>query len=128
MNALKNERGFSLMEILISMTIFGISMMGLAGMSGVAVKTNLSSARVTAATAAAQEKIEYVKGLGFSTVDAAAGTENYGSVPQNKFFKRVTTVTTDPTNVNIKTVMVTVYWRSDKSNISIQTLVSKANL
>jgi type IV pilus assembly protein PilV len=126
MIALNNERGISLMEILVAMMIFGISMMGLAGMGGITIKTNMSSERVTTATSLAQDRIEYVKGLDFAAVDAAAATENYGSMTQHKFFKRVTSVTTDPSNASIKTVTVIVYWRSEKSSISIQTLISKA--
>jgi type IV pilus assembly protein PilV len=128
MNTLKNNRGFSLVEILMAMTIFGIAMMGLAGMSGIAIKTNMSSSRITAATTLAQDRIEYVKGLDFSSIDAAAATENYGTITQHKLFKRVTSVTADPSNPNTKTVTVIVYWRSNKSSISMQTMITKAGI
>jgi type IV pilus assembly protein PilV len=125
MTTITNERGFSLVEILMAMSIFGISMMGLAGMGSLAIKVNMSSTRVTAATTLAQDRIEYVKGLDFSAIDAAATTETYGSMTGHKLFKRVTTVTTDPSNPDMKTVKVIVYWMSDRSSISVETIVTK---
>jgi type IV pilus assembly protein PilV len=128
MKALSNDRGFSLIEIMMAMTIFGISMMGLAGMGGIAIKADMSSARITTANTLAQDRIEYVKGLDFSAINAAATTENYGAITQQKLYKRVTSVTTDPSDPNKKTVTVTVYWRADKNNISMQTIVTKAGI
>jgi type IV pilus assembly protein PilV len=129
MNNLRNDRGFTLVEILVSMTIFGIGLIGLAGMGNFALAANISSVRMTSATTLAQARIEYVKGLEFSSIDAAAVTENYGSLsPQALPFKRVTSVTTDGSNPNVKTVVVTVYWGLDKHKVSLQAVIAKAAL
>jgi type IV pilus assembly protein PilV len=128
MNRLMDERGFSLVEILTALSIFGICVVGLAGMGNLALASNVSSSRITTATTLAQARIEYVKGLDFSSIDAAAAAEDYGSLPRAKAFRRVTTVTTDGSNPDMKTVVVTVFWGFDKHKISLQTIVTKAGL
>jgi prepilin-type N-terminal cleavage/methylation domain-containing protein len=128
MNGLQSQRGFSLVEILTAMSIFGITVIGLAGMGNLALASNVSSGRTTSATTLAQARMEYVKGLEFSSIDAAAATEDYGSMPGAKLFRRVTSVATDASNPDVKTVVVTVFWGFGKHKVTLQTLVTKAGL
>jgi Tfp pilus assembly protein PilV len=128
MNTLKNQRGTSLVGLLMSMGIFGIAMMGLAGMGGIAINANASSGYMSTATTLAQDRLEYAKGFNFSSLDSVAGTEQYVSNAEHKLFSRTTTVTTDPSNPDIKTVTVTVNWKSNKHSVTMSTIITKAGI
>jgi prepilin-type N-terminal cleavage/methylation domain-containing protein len=124
---LRKIAGFSVIELMVGMTIFSVGMTGLAAMSTVATKANKSSAYTTKATILAQDRIEMLKGLSFTALDSASKTEGYGSMQQMPGFKRVTTISTKfGGDANITQATVTVYWRNDQRQTSLTTLINRA--
>jgi hypothetical protein len=60
-----NEKGFTLVEALISMLVTVVGLVSLAGMFTVAMKTNASSRNFTTATTFAQDKLEQLGAISF---------------------------------------------------------------
>lgn len=125
MKILRNEKAFSLLETVVAMVVLGLSMHGLATLSTAAARMNAGSARLTTATALAREQIEGIKGLNFAGVDAQQGTQEYNTITGYARYKRVTAVTTDPGDANVKTVTVTVYWNSDNKSFALSTIIAR---
>jgi prepilin-type N-terminal cleavage/methylation domain-containing protein len=59
----KNDRGFSLIEVLIGVFLIGVAVLGLAQLFLVAVANNLKADRVANATFLAQQQIDWLRGF-----------------------------------------------------------------
>ncbi len=61
----RNEEGFTLIEAVIAMLVTVVGLVSLAGMFGLAMKTNASSRNFTTATTFAQDKLEQLGAVSF---------------------------------------------------------------
>nr|HDO80263.1 prepilin-type N-terminal cleavage/methylation domain-containing protein [Candidatus Bathyarchaeota archaeon] len=61
-----NNRGFSLLEVMIAFVILAIGLLGLAALQVTAIRGNAFSSGMTFATMLAQQKLEELKGLPFT--------------------------------------------------------------
>lgn len=64
------ERGFSLIEVLVAMTILSIGILGIAGLAGTAVKNSGYSQAMTQANNLAQKKLEALLGIDYQNLEA----------------------------------------------------------
>ena len=76
MNRLTDKKGFSMLEILVAMTILGIGIMGLATLQSRGIRGNDLGNRTSQATAMAQDKLEELINADAIGQAIAAGTEN----------------------------------------------------
>jgi type IV pilus modification protein PilV len=70
------DKGFTLIEVLIALTILSIGILGIAGLAGTALRSSSYSRSLTQATNFAQERLEGLMGVDFNNIhvsDAAAG-------------------------------------------------------
>lgn len=110
MNKKNNQqKGFTLVEILIAILVFGIGMLGLAKLQGVTMLNSAESRMQTHAVNLAQDKIEELRNyVHEATYDAyvtdATGTDEVGA---NATFTRTWTITD---NVGYKQISVSVEW------------------
>lgn len=85
--ALMNERGFSLIEVLVATTIVVVALAGLAQLFGIAIAANQRAKSRTAATILAQEKIEELTAIdgdvlpGADFIDATGRLLGSGTLP-----------------------------------------------
>ncbi len=80
MPASKNSQsGFSMIELLIAMTIFTIGLLGLAGMQITAIQTNSQANTISAATGLAEGILEEI--LAWQTTDPIFATTSAAAVP-----------------------------------------------
>jgi len=71
-----SDKGFTLVEVLIALTILSIGILGIAGLTGTAMRNSSYSRSITQATNFAQERLEGLLGVTYSNIqasDAAAG-------------------------------------------------------
>ena len=61
-----NKKGFTLVEIMIALTIFSMGILGVAVMQISAIKGNASSSRLTTASAVAQGRMEELLALNYT--------------------------------------------------------------
>jgi type IV pilus assembly protein PilV len=66
MTPLRNEFGFTLIEVLIAVVILSFGLIGVAGMQVVAIQVNSSANRLTRATTLVQDKVEELLALPFT--------------------------------------------------------------
>ena len=116
----KNEQGFTLMELLVAVTVLAIGLLGIAGLQGTTIRRNVTAMRNTEATALIEDKIEEIRNSPFDNVTSEGAEQN------GVFTRRVTVQANTPIAGSTKTVTVTVSW-SDPSRheLSFQTILSK---
>jgi type IV pilus assembly protein PilV len=110
----KNEKGFTLIEVMISMVILAIGILGLAPLMVLSIYSNTYSQDLTQATAVAQDRIEQLKNApNFAVIPYTDSTLNiYGT------YKRVIVVddaSTDGTvPAGVYRIKATISWTDDK--------------
>lgn len=60
---MRNQNGFSLLEVMISMVVLGIGLLGLAPMVMLSIDSNTTSQDILSASTVAKEKMEYFESL-----------------------------------------------------------------
>lgn len=69
-----SQNGFTLLEVLIAMTILSVGILGIAGLAGTAVKTSGYSQAMTQANNLAQKKLEALLGVDFVNLETTDTT------------------------------------------------------
>jgi len=122
-NILKNQKGMSIIEVVMAMVIFAICFQGLAFMGLYSVRANKMSVNKTKATNLAQQRIEYLKGASFNSLSNLAGTE--GSISGHSGYTRITKIEDSANDPDMKVVTVQIIWDSGKQSVSLETLISE---
>ena len=110
----KNDKGFTLIEVMISMVILAVGVLGLAPLMVLSIYSNTYSQDLTRATAVAQDRIEQLKNQG-----------NFGGMPYTETTNgidgtynrtiRVDDTSTDGTvPAGVYRIKVTISWTDDK--------------
>jgi type IV pilus assembly protein PilV len=128
------QEGFTLLEILVALTILSIGLLGMAGITTSIIHGNSLSNKVTTATTLGQDRMEHFRRLGYSTTPVCGTppiTEDYNSITNYPFYKRVSLITgvgTDDCTVapdGMKTVKITVYWDLGAKSVELQTILAQ---
>jgi len=120
-----DQRGFTLLEVLITMVLLAVGILGVGGLAITTVQGNDKSNRLSTATLLAQDTLEAVRTAGYTGAPALAGTEGYGAIAGSTTFKRVVTVADDTPSIWMRTVTVTVWWESDDHSVTLSTVIAK---
>lgn len=121
MNALTNSKGFTLLEVLISMCLLAIAMMGLATLQSRGIRGNNLGNRTTQSIALAQDKLEQLINTSRSQAITAGAENNIDERGTGSgIFRRSWTVDNNTPVANAQTITVTVgcnssTWRQDVS-------------
>lgn len=106
------DNGFTVLEIILAITIIAIGLFAVIGMIAAVAKGNRHSKRITTATTMAQDKIEYFKKIGYNNI---AGT----STVSPEYYL----VATVDTGTNTKSITINVYWNPATATSSYKTEV-----
>jgi prepilin-type N-terminal cleavage/methylation domain-containing protein len=106
-----NKRGFSLLEVLMAITVFTFLVVGVLTMTTMGIKTNAYAQHHTKAVQLAESGLELLRRVDYNTeLNGFNGVVNeYGTIPQYPDFRRSFQVTYAP---DISTLQVTITWRS----------------
>jgi prepilin-type N-terminal cleavage/methylation domain-containing protein len=121
------QQGFTLLEVLVTIVILSIGLLGIAGLTTGVIRGNHFSKNITSATAAAQTQLEAVKSGGYEYALAAnfpSDTVNMGGMS----FNRTSTITADSPATNMKTVSVTVNWTESNNtarSVTLETILAR---
>ena len=122
----RNNSGFTLMEVLVAMVILTVGLLGTAALITGVISSNKLSNRISTATTCAQDKMEDIKGLGYSGMPTSdtTTTEPYNSITNYSLYKRVTFTDVGNPAVGMKTVTVTVFWDSNAHWVELKTILA----
>lgn len=102
MKHLKTNGGFSLVELLVALTILAVGMLGVLGMQVFAIRGNAFASNMTVAENIARQKIEYYNNVSYGTIR----TVNPSPLPSVKVAGFTNTVVYGQTNVATTTLPV----------------------
>jgi type IV pilus assembly protein PilV len=128
MRRIKDTRGFTLLEVMITLVILAIGLLGLAGLQIMAIKGNSFGQQMTVASTLAQNQLEALR--------ESAGSLSNGNdlvTAQNGIrYTRTWTVAANQPLANMDTVNITVSWAGPTGSgseatrtITIRTIISQ---
>lgn len=120
----KNQ-GFTLIEVLVSLVVLAIGMLGLSHITIATVNVNAFNKRHTIASALVQDRMESIKKSGYAGATSASYAEEYGTIQNHNAYKRVTTIAFNTPGTNMRTVTVTVFWENDKHSLRATTILAQ---
>ncbi len=125
MKRLSNQKGFTLLELLIALTILTIGLLGLAGLHIAAIQGNVSGFKISTAAAVAQERIEELKALDASAAALTAGAhaDDGNQVVQGITYNRSYTIQDNTPVTGTSTITLTVTWVEPGTGVTRNTRV-----
>lgn len=124
MSGLKQQRGFTLLEILVAMIVLSVGLLGIAGLTVSVIQGNAYSKNVTTATVIAETRIEDMRRAGY----ANATPTNFSAGPDpvsmgGVSFLRTTAITNNSPASNMKAIAVTVSWET--RSVTLNTILAQ---
>ena len=129
----QTQRGFTLTELLITIVVLTLGILGTAALTTGIIRGNSFSKNITSATAIAQSQLEEVQRVGYANVDTDhfPASAQVVTTPDGVSFTRTTTIADNSPATNVKTVTVEVRWTEAGNaarSVTLQTLVSNASV
>ena len=120
MSGLRNNKGFTLVEIMIAIFILVIALLGLISVTVMVIKGNSFSKTMTTATTLAKDRMEQLKNTAYGSL--AGGTDTAESI-----YTRTWIVNDNSPAANMKTIAVTVTWswQGAPHNVPLRTIVAQ---
>jgi type IV pilus assembly protein PilV len=119
----KGEKGFTLVEMIVAMFIFGILATGMTTLMAVLIQNNEFSQDMTEATTLAENKMEVFKNLDNASIPTGWGWD----LPEEGFW-RLWEVRNDVPQVGLRQITVMVIWFDSKWKFHHVSLLTLKNL
>src|SRR4030042_6502420 len=121
-----NDKGFSLIEVLVGLVILAIGILAIAGMQITSIRGNFFSDNVMQASIIGQDRLEYLRNLPLVATTFSIGTHNDGFVPiRGTTFTRTYAVEQHLTLTDSRVIRVIVNWRDTSDHtVSFSTVKS----
>lgn len=117
--------GFTLVEILVAMTLLIVAFLGVASVTAMVLQSNHLSRTITEATTLANDRMEELKDLPWNDPKLISGTVPVTS--NLTTYTRQTTVTPNSPGPNMTTIEVRVNWtwRGTAQNVTIRNITAR---
>lgn len=139
---MRDERGFTLAEVLVAAVVIGIGLVAVAFGFSYATQGLETGRQQTTAVFLAEQQVERLRsvamtsfsGTGWDTqLNAGVTNEAYNTIPNGAGYRRVTTITDSPLPVDWKRIQVRVFYRpvtyrgvlAQERQASVVTLVTR---
>lgn len=123
------DQGFTLLEVLVTVVILSIGLLGTLGLTTGVIRGNFLSKNITSATAIAQSQLEAVQREGYVNATTTKFPTTVQVVSMGRVsFNRATTITNNSPATNMKTVSVMVNWyeaNNTQRSITLQTILAQ---
>jgi len=122
-----SSRGFSLIELTVAISFFGVLMLGFLMTFPLGYRTVQKSEKLTIATSYAQDELERLKTLPFNDPDLTAGTHVDAANPIDGVYDRVWTVTAGAPVAGMTTIDMGVSYSDNgiPRNIQVTTYLAR---
>ena len=117
----RNQKGASVVEIMVALLIFGIGLVGAIRILPQSSAKTTRSRNKTIAVNIAQEKIEELMALGYQEADLAPGDHDDADNPINGHYSRTWSITDDTPITGMKMISVRVTFPTSSAD-SVATL------
>ena len=111
-----NSKGFTLIEVLISLVILAISLLALAGLMTTTTRNTASGGRLTEAATFAQDKLEELRAMPWNSL--IPGSVNTDNPAGSTGIQYIRTYRVNQLNPSLKELEITINW-NDAINRSI---------
>lgn len=120
-----DNRGFSLLELLIAVTILAVGLLAVAGLQTTAIKGNSHGNTISQATSLAEDRIETIRNTDYDAIVFAPNPFIESNL-NGTMYTRETFVETDTPMPDLKRVTVTVSWPANNSTrrVVLQTIIA----
>lgn len=127
-NPENNQMGFTLIEILIAVSIFAVGMLAVGSMQISGIQGNASAQALTGASTWASDRVERLLSLPYDHAELSSGAHPAVTPdPQNRYRLSWQVIENAPIN-NIKTIAVTITWTDRQLNRSLTYNYYKADI
>jgi type IV pilus assembly protein PilV len=130
MRRLKDTEGFTLLEVMITVVIVAIGLLGLAGLQIAAIKGNSFGQQMSVASTLAQNQLEQLRQISYDSLSdgSSDGSDTYIDQANGVTYNRQWTAVTDMSHPDWLTLNVTVNWTgpTDSRSITVATIVSNS--
>jgi len=110
------EKGFTLMEILVALFLLSVVLLATSNLVYSVIKAASQNKEKSMAVVLAQDKMETLKNMGFSSISAGSDSPSYGGITYNRSW-------TVSTSGNVKAIALTVGWVDRNSHsVTLTTL------
>lgn len=119
-----NDKGFSLLEMLIAVTILAFGLLAVAGLQVTAMKGNSNGNAMTQATSYAEERIEQIRNTDYAAISYTPNPNVEANI-DGSIYTRTTLVETDIPMADLKRITVTVSWEINGTHqVVLRTIVA----
>jgi prepilin-type N-terminal cleavage/methylation domain-containing protein len=120
----REAKGFSLLEVLVSLVFLAVGLLALAGLHVTSLRGNNFSQQLTLATVAAQDRLEFLKNLPLNSNRLLANRYDDQQVTLSGIsFERTYRITEED---NRKTIQYTVRWNDGRRDHSVTFATQRA--
>ncbi len=114
MRKMRKKLGFTLVEVLVALTILAIAMLGFVPMVITTIRAHSFGNKMTRAAELAQDKLEDIRRMEFTDPDISPMAYPWSSTPEtfDNIYERVYSVDLIAANTSIKRITVSVDWRA----------------
>jgi len=122
---ISEESGFSLIEVMVSLAILAVGLLGIAALQITAIKGNASGMKLTEVSSLIGNKLEDYRQMVYENVADKIEENVKLNESDTRVYKRTTTVTEDTPEVGLKTVTVELSWTDTRPHsVSFMTIIS----
>ena len=119
-----NNRGFSLIEVMVAMVILTIGLLGVAGLQSTAITGNQHGNTMMQATTLAEETIEQIRNAAYDDITVTNFPALVSDVDGSIYDREILIEPDTPLN-ELKRITVTVSWRTlRRHQVVLRTIVS----
>jgi type IV pilus modification protein PilV len=130
MRRLKDARGFTLLEVMITVVILVIGLLGLAGLQIMAIKGNSFGQQMSVASTLAQNQLEQLRRISYDSLSdgSSDGNDQYTDAANGVTYNRQWAAVTDVSHPDWLTLNVTVSWTGPTAGraVTLSTIVSNS--